>query len=108
MYENGERYSGVWRHTFCKLILTLSMYRCCTSEDRKLSTRRWEKLKSYVCNDVQIAGILYLLVFVSVQNSVAQDGVFLELPPDVGILVNSPRIFYRFQPLLFGERSLLR
>jgi len=101
-------YSGVWRRTFCKLILTLSIYRCCISEDRKLSTRRWEKLKSDVCNNAQITEILYLLVLVSVQSGVAQDGVFLELPNDVGILVSSPRIFDRFQPLLFGERGLLR
>ena len=96
------RFSGVWRRTFSTLVLSLS------SEDRKLSTRRWEKLKSYVCNNVQITEILYLLVFVSVQSGVAQDGVFLELPSDVGIRVRSPRIFDRFQPLLFGELGLLR
>ena len=51
---------------------------------------------------------LYLLMFVSVQSCVAQDGMFLELPPDVRILVTGPRIFDRLQPLLFGERGLLR
>jgi hypothetical protein len=56
----------------------------------------------------KIVEILYLLVFVSVQSCVAQDGVFLELPPDVMIRVSSPRIFDGFQPLLFGECGLLR
>jgi len=101
-------YFGVWRLAFCKLILNLSIYRCCISEDRKLSTQRWEKLKSDVRNNAQITEILYLLVLVSVQSGVAQDGVFLELATDVGVLVSSPWIFDRFQPKLFGERGLLR
>ena len=105
IHEYGDVF---WRRTVCKLILSLSIYRCCISKDRKPGARRWEKLKSDVCNDAQTTEILYLLVLVSVQSGVAQDWVFLELPADVRVFVSSPRIFDRFQPLLFGERGLLR
>jgi hypothetical protein len=107
MYGNGEVFWRLAPHSLT-IDTNCPSTGCCNSGERKLSTRRWERLKSYVSNIVQIAEILYLLVFVGVQSGVAQDGMFLELPPDVGILVSSPRIFDRFQPLLFGERGLLR